>query len=116
MQRPLCQVCSANPCAINYKKDDTYHFRKLCAACNRQGKKLKPKPPAWVKAGYRKKSICEKCQYVAKFPDKQMTVYHIDGNLKNCSLINLKSICLNCRVELAHSRIAWKESPITPDF
>lgn len=116
MQRPICAVCNMNPAAINYLKEDQYHYRKLCDSCIRKGKKLKPVPPAWFKSGYRKKNICEKCGYRGKFPDKQMTVYYIDGNLKNNSILNLKTVCLNCRVEIAISKLPWKESPITPDF
>lgn len=114
--RPLCAVCNSLPAAVNYIKDCTYHYRKLCDSCIRQGKKLKPKPPAWFKSGYRKKTSCEKCGYIAKFPDKQLTVYHVDGNLKNTASINLKSVCLNCRVEIANSILPWRESPIIPDF
>ena len=116
MQRPLCAVCLNTPAAVNYIKEGNRHYRKLCDKCIRQGKELKPKPPSWFKAGYRKKPICEKCGYGAKFPEKQMTVFHVDGNLKNCQTLNLRTICLNCRVELANTRTPWKESPLTPDF
>ena len=116
MQRPLCTICNSYPAAINYIKNDRYHYRKSCDTCIRQGKKLKPKPPVWFKAGYRKKNVCEKCGYRAKYPEKQITVFHIDGNLRNTLSVNLKSICLNCRVEIAHSRLPWRESSITPDF
>jgi hypothetical protein len=30
--------------------------------------------------------------------------------------MNLKTVCLNCRIEIANSKLPWKESPITPDF
>jgi hypothetical protein len=116
MQRPLCAICGSYLAAINYVKNDQYHYRKSCEACMRKGKKLKPKPPAWFKTGYRKKNVCEKCGYRAKYPEKQITVFHIDGNLRNNLNVNLKSICLNCRVEIAQSRLPWRESPITPDF
>ena len=114
--RPLCAVCLATPAAINYVKDNIYHYRKLCDKCIPEGKKLKPKPPIWFKAGYRKKSICDKCGFRAKYPEKQIAIYHVDGNLNNTSFLNLKSVCLNCRVEIANSKLPWKESPITPDF
>jgi len=116
MQRPLCVVCNSNPAAINYIKEGQHHYRKLCDSCIRKGKKLKPIPPNWFKSGYRKKSVCEKCGYRGKYPEKQMTVFHIDGNLKNTSTPNLRTLCLNCRVEVAASRLPWKESPLTPDF
>jgi hypothetical protein len=28
----------------------------------------------------------------------------------------LRSVCLNCRVEVAASKLPWRESPLTPDF
>ena len=104
------------PVAINYRSNDKVRYRKICNSCIQKGKKLKPTPPQWFKAGYRKKTTCEKCGYRAKYPEKQITVYYIDGNLKNHNSFNLKSICLNCRVEIAYSNVLWKESPITPDF
>ena len=116
MKRPLCLVCNQADAAINYIKEGTYHYRKLCDSCIRKGKKIKPVAPAWFKSGYRKKQICERCSYKAKYIDKQMVVYHVDGNLKNVDSQNLKTVCLNCRVELAHSKLPWRESPIVPDF
>lgn len=114
--RPICPLCNQNPVAINYTSNGNTRYRKICNSCARKGKKIKPVVPAWFRAGYRKKAACEKCGYRAKYPDKQLTVYHIDGNLKNTNLVNLKTVCLNCRVEVAQSRLPWKESPLTPDF
>jgi hypothetical protein len=88
----------------------------MCDSCIRKGKKLKPVPPAWFRSGYRKKIVCEKCGYRAKFPEKQMTVFHLDGNLRNTDSINLKTVCLNCRVEVSASKLPWRESTIIPDF
>lgn len=116
MQRPICPLCNQNEVAINYRSNEQVRYRKICGACDRKGKVLRPVPPAWFKAGYRKKAVCEKCGYKAKYPDKQMAVFHVDGNLRNTSSLNLKSVCLNCRVELAHSKLPWKEAPLTPDF
>lgn len=114
--RPVCPLCHQNPVAINYTSNGKTRYRKICNSCARKGKKLKPIPPPWFKAGYRKKPVCEKCGYHAKYPEKQMTVYHIDGNLRNTATMNLKTVCLNCRVEIANSKLPWRESPITPDF
>lgn len=115
MSRSICPTCNQNLVAINRYVNDKLYYRKQCDSCLRKGKKLKT-VPAWVKAGYRKKAVCEKCGYRAKFPEKQMSVYYVDGNLKNNIVFNLKTVCLNCRVEIAHSKLPWKESPITPDF
>jgi hypothetical protein len=116
MQRPTCLACNQNPSAINYVINGRYHFRRMCDSCIRKGKKLKPVPPAWFRSGYRKKIVCEKCGYRAKFPEKQMTVFHLDGNLRNTDSINLKTVCLNCRVEVSASKLPWRESTIIPDF
>lgn len=113
--RPLCPTCNSRPVAINRYLGETVYYRKVCDVCARAGKKYKP-VPAWYKAGYRKLHICDKCGWRAKYPDKQMTVYHIDGNLKNVIPFNLKTICLNCRVEVAASKLPWKPSTIVPDF
>jgi hypothetical protein len=113
--RSICTLCNQRPVAINRYLGDKVYYRKICDICARAGKKLKI-VPAWYRAGYRKQAICDKCGFRAKFPDKQMSVYHIDGNLKNTSSMNLKSVCLNCRVELAYSRLPWKPATIIPDF
>jgi len=114
--RSICPICNQRPVAINYRSGDKIHYRKICDSCIRKGKKLKPAPPAWVKSGYRKKDRCEKCGWQAKYVDRQMAVYHIDGNLRNNNLLNLKTICLNCRVEIAASHLPWREAEIKPDF
>jgi hypothetical protein len=114
-QRPICPTCNTRPVAINYLKEGVTHYRKQCDSCLRKGKKLKPKPPAWAKAGYTKKSVCEKCNFKAKL-SQQMFVFHIDGNLANVDWMNLKTVCNNCRTELLNSKTSWKQSPLTPDF
>lgn len=116
MQRPLCSVCNANAAAVNYSKNGVRYYRKLCNSCTRKGKKYKPVPPIWFKSGYRKQACCDRCGWRAKYPDKQMAVYYVDGNLRNNSTLNLKTVCLNCRVEIAASRLAWREAEIKADF
>jgi hypothetical protein len=102
--------------AINCHRNDKVYYRKVCDVCARAGKKLKPTPPAWYKSGYRKKPVCEKCGFRSKYTERQMSVFYVDGNMKNNTAPNLKSVCLNCRVELAQSRSGWREAPLTPDF
>ncbi len=116
MSRPLCPTCNQRPVAVNYHSNGITRYRKVCDVCARAGKKIKPVPPAWYKAGYRKKPVCEKCGFRAKYPEKQMAVFYVDGNMKNNTALNLKSVCLNCRVELAHSNSPWRAAPLTPDF
>ena len=115
MTRPLCQTCNLNVCAINYHSNDKVRYRRQCESCLKKSKKIK-QVPAWYRTGYRKKTACEKCGFRARYPDRQMTVFYLDGNLKNNNEFNLKTVCLNCRVELQQSGSAWRESPIIPDF
>lgn len=114
-QRPICPTCNSRPVAINYIKEGVTHYRKQCDSCLRKGKKLKPKAPAWVLSGYKKKTNCEKCGFVAKVPD-QLRVFYLDGKLKNNNWANLRTICANCAIEVSASRLPWKPSPIVPDF
>jgi hypothetical protein len=116
MDRPLCPVCHSRPVAVNCHRNNKVYYRRVCDVCARAGKKFKPMPPSWFRAGYRKQTVCDKCGWRAKYPDRQMTVFYVDGNLKNNNLFNLKSVCLNCRVEIATSKLPWRESPLTPDF
>jgi hypothetical protein len=116
MLRPMCCICNQSPAAVNYIRNNKHYYRKICDGCRRKGKKVKPIPPGWFKAGYRKKHVCDKCGWRAKYPEKQMSVFHIDGNLKNNDNFNLKTVCLNCRVEISMSRLPWKEAEVKPDF
>jgi hypothetical protein len=114
MNRPICPKCNSRPVAINRYVGEQVYYRKHCDACLRIGKNLKPLPPAWARAGYKKKDKCEVCGFKAKTV-KQLFVFHVDGNLKNTNWTNLKTICANCQIELIN-RVAWKPSPIVPDF
>lgn len=113
--RNLCPTCEDRLVAVNRHVGERVYYRKQCDTCLRKGKKLRPKPPAWAKAGYTKKLVCEKCNFKAKLP-QQMFVFHIDGNLANVDRINLKSVCANCRTELMNSKTTWRPGAITPDF
>ena len=116
LKRDLCPICNTNLVAVNYVKDSITHYRNSCSACIRIGRKLKKERPRWVLAGYKKKERCEVCNFKAKLPVKQLFVYHVDGNLKNCNSYNLKTVCANCRIELIGGALPWKPSPIVPDF
>ena len=110
--RPLCSQCHSRPCEVNYHRDGVIHYRSVCGPCHR---KAKPSKPRWEQAGYKKKTKCEKCGFVAKYPE-QIRVFHVDGNLTNCRPQNLKSICLNCQMELHQEGITWKQGGLTPDL
>lgn len=113
--RPLCPVCRQKPVAVNCIKNDRVYYRKMCDACLRKGKKIKPASPGWARAGYKKKSVCEKCGFKSLYPS-QLNIFHLDGNLKNNDWVNLKSICLNCTEEVYKTKLRWKPSPPSQDF
>jgi hypothetical protein len=116
MYRPYCAECNENLAAVNYIRNETVYFRKLCATCIRQKSKTKPVPPAWVRAGYKKKNKCDKCSFVAKNNKTQLRVYYVDGNLKNNDWHNLKTICLNCQALLQDSKTGWKPADLVADY
>lgn len=113
--RPLCPACLKNPVAINYIKDGIHHFRARCDSCTRKNKKVKPRQPRWTLTGYKKKPHCEKCGFVSEYKE-QLTVYHIDGNLKNTSPTNLKTVCANCQISIAKTGLGWVQGDLVPDF
>jgi hypothetical protein len=43
-------------------------------------------------------------------------VYHVDGDLNNSSLRNLKTICQNCAVEIKKSDQTWRPGDLEPDL
>ncbi len=114
-ERTMCPVCELRLIAIAYKKYGREYYRDRCDVCYRKKRVVKPRPPSWVRAGYKKKLHCEKCGFHAKHKE-QLTVVHIDGDVKNADWFNLRTICLNCEADLKYSGLAWKPSTLRPDF
>ena len=56
------------------------------------------------------------CGYQAELPDKQLLVFHVNGDLRNNDRVNLKTICLNCRHLTPKKRLPWKPSDPVPGF
>ena len=110
--RPRCNICS-NPRAINYKKHGKEYYRKFCSRCMVNSDKKRPLH--WERSGYKKKLICDRCGYRAKNPI-QLDVYHIDGDLRNCKLTNLKSVCANCQRVFGSLEHSWKTGDLIPDM
>jgi len=113
--RPLCSVCNKKPAAVNYRKDNQVYYRKRCDSCIRKKKNMPVPKPMWLKAGYKKKILCEHCGFKAKYKE-QMFVYHIDGNLNNTAFSNLKTVCANCQIEVAKEGLGWAQGDLVPDF
>ena len=114
MERPICPACNQRFCAINYYKDDVPHYRTKCEYCIKKNRKIKAPEPRWKTAGYKKKTTCDRCGFRSKFA-AQLLVYHVDGNLNNTGLRNLKTICLNCVEEVNRSDQPWRRGDLEPD-
>ena len=113
--RPLCSVCKIRPKAVAYHKYERVYYRSRCGHCLRKGKKNKPAHPRWLQAGYKKKSTCDRCGFKAKHAS-QLMVYHVNGDLNDCELRNLKTICLNCATLLTRQDLPWRAGDLEPDL
>ena len=114
MLRPICNSCGKNHCAVNYIREGITHYRSGCDECGRKKKKLKPRKANWAKSGYKKKTTCDLCGFKSLFPS-QMTVYHIDGNLENIALTNLRTVCLCCIEVVKRKEITWRRGDLEVD-
>jgi len=110
--RDLCRICKKRPVAINYHKGEKVFYRSKCDHCSKGRKKQRP---LWAIAGYKKKSLCDKCGFTSKYID-QFDVFYIDGNPTNCRFNNLKTVCANCQRILHKLKLPWKQGDLTPDF
>ena len=108
-KRPICIKCLQRHAGINYKRNGKTYYRKKCDTCIREAKAIKPAKPNWTKSGYKKKMVCDKCHFKARW-GKQILVYYVDGDLKNTQLSNLKSICLNCSVAVEKQNSPWAKA------
>lgn len=115
MSRPICKVCNKNVCAANYYRDGVRHYRSRCEECNRKNKKVKPPVPRWKKNGYKKKPTCDVCGFKSLY-DTQTTVFHIDGNLNNTELPNLRTVCLNCVEAIKRKEFTWRQGDLEVDY
>jgi hypothetical protein len=68
----------------------------------------------WQLSGYKKKTICDRCGFRAK-TNAQLVVMHVDGNLNNSQLRNLKTVCMNCVAELKRVDLPWQIGDLEPD-
>lgn len=113
-ERKLCS-CNQRYCAVNYT--DFYgitHYRGRCEACIKRGKRIKPPVARWQAAGYKKKPTCDRCGFRAKYA-AQLIVCHVDGNLHNTDTRNLKTVCLNCQVDVVKADLPWRPGDLEPD-
>lgn len=113
--RPICKNCNKNYVAVNYIRKDKKYFRSICDECGKKKTKKKPISPLWEKSGYKKKPVCDICGFKSIY-QTQMTVFHIDGDLKNINLSNLRTICLNCVEVVKRKEITWKRGDLQVDY
>jgi hypothetical protein len=113
--RPICLACNQRPRAVAYHRHNHVQYRKLCEHCIRRGRKIKSPEPRWKLAGYKKKPTCDRCGFRAKY-SAQLVVHHVDGNLNNSALRNLKTVCQNCLIEIAKLDLLWQAGDLEPDI
>jgi hypothetical protein len=112
--RPICLACNQRPRAVAYCRANSTQYRRLCEHCIRRGRKIKTPEPKWKTAGYKKKSVCDRCGFKAKF-SAQLMVYHVDGNMNNTNVRNLKTVCQNCVIEISKAELPWRPGDLEPD-
>ena len=113
--RPLCKTCKAKPRAYAYKRYDRVYWRSQCDTCIRKnaGKKVGG-VTALQRSGYKKRKKCELCGFKAQ--DKsQMDVLFVDGDLRNTSTTNLKTVCANCQRLGSTRRLGWRVGDLVAD-
>lgn len=115
ISRPICQTCNKNVRAINYIRKGKTYYRSTCDECGKKKTKTKPKQSLWERAGYKKKTKCDICGFQSIY-HSQMTVFFIDGNLKNTNFSNLRSICLNCVEVVKKKEVTWKRGDLQVDY
>ena len=113
--RPICEVCNKNVRAINYVRNGITHYRSICDECGRKKNKLTPRKANWTKSNYKKKPTCDICGFHSIMLS-QLIVFHIDGDLKNIALTNLRSICLNCVEVVKKKEVTWKRGDLAVDY
>ena len=114
MNRPICAACSRRLAAINYIREGKTHYRTRCDNCTRRNRRKKSPVPRWQQNGFKKSTTCDRCGFHA-VSGAQILVYHIDGNLNNSNLANLRCVCLNCTVEINRLDLPWKVGDLIED-
>jgi hypothetical protein len=113
--RPICQICRQRSCAVNYQKNCKIYYRKICNFCISRKRKIKPPIPRWQSAGYKKKTVCDRCGFRSRY-QSQLLVLNCDGDLNNNNSSNLRTICLNCIEEVKRSDDPWAINDLQEDY
>ena len=113
--RPLCTKCKSRPRAYAYKKGQKIYWRSLCDSCNRKHKNKRiGGVTALQRSGYKKLKQCETCGFKAQHQN-QLDVFFVDGNLRNTTYSNLKTICANCQRLSSVRRLGWRMGDLVAD-
>jgi hypothetical protein len=115
MIRPKCTACNQRLCAVNYQRDGITHYRSRCDSCIKKRRQVKVPEPRWRSQGYKKKPTCDRCGFRARY-SAQLMVYHVDSNLNNNNLRNLKTVCQNCVIEIKRSDLPWAPGDLEQDL
>lgn len=113
--RPICKQCNKNFRLVNYIREGVTHYRSLCNECGNKKVRKRTAKANWEKAGYKKKQVCDVCGFKSLY-NTQMTVFHIDGDLRNTEFNNLRSICLNCVEVVKRKEVTWKRGDLQVDY
>ena len=114
--RPMCASCQQRACAVAYKRNERTYYRSACDHCIRKKKQRvrRPATPRWKSSGYRKQAQCDRCHFRARV-QSQLLVYHVDGDLNNVDLRNLRTVCLNCAHEITKLDLPWRRGDLEED-
>ena len=87
----------------------------MCDTCIRKkaGKKIGG-VTALQRSGYKIRKKCELCGCKAQ-DNSQMDGLFVDGNLKNTSAANLKTVCANCQRLSSTRRLGWRVGDLVAD-
>lgn len=115
MTDKMCNSCNKHPVAVNYTRKGKTYYRKICYYCIKAKKNSKDQAVQLLKkSGYKKKTVCDRCGFVAKTPE-QIRIHFRDNNKYNVSLNNIRSYCVNCVIEVKNNPAADKRT-ILADF
>jgi hypothetical protein len=111
----MCPDCRQRPRAVAYHKYHRIYYRSRCSVCLNKSKKKRSPDPRWKLSGYKKKTTCDRCGFRAKYA-AQLMVFHVDGNLNNSQLRNLRTVCQNCVIEINRADLVWRPGDLEPDL
>ena len=112
-KRTLGYECPFNALIAYVIRSDGVYF-SLSDTCGKK-KAKKSRLANWEKSGYKKKPTCDICGFKAVY-HTQLTVFHIDGDLKNTQFSNLRTICLNCVEVVKRKDVNWKRGDLQVDY